>query len=74
MQAWLIHASENSVDRTIKMDTENQALQFIGHVVIGDHPGTTIKNIYAIDTVAGTITALETFLNGLTLGLRNKTT
>jgi hypothetical protein len=73
MQVWIIYVSEDSVDRVVMMTSETQALQFIGRVVIGDHPLTTIKSVYVVDVVAGTMTAIETCLDGMSLGFRNKT-
>lgn len=67
MKTWLIHATENSVPRITKMDDEQQAIKFVGNVILGNHPGTSIENIYVVDVVAGTITALESSLEGLTL-------
>lgn len=74
MNAWLIHTTENSVARVIMMETEEQALKFLGNVVIGNHPGTSIQNMYVIDVVAGTMSVLETYLDGLNLKFREKTT
>ncbi|SFE43191.1 hypothetical protein SAMN04487969_102488 [Paenibacillus algorifonticola] len=73
MVTWLVYATEKSIPRIVKLDTEKQALQFIGNVVIGNHPETTIQNVYEIDVESGTMKVVETYLDGLTLSFRPKT-
>lgn len=72
---WLISITEGADCKSVyKKDTEADALQFVGAVIIGQIVGTTINNIFAIDTEAGTMTEMEPAVSGLVLTFREKGT
>lgn len=73
MNVWLICITEGTDACSVyKKDTETEALQYVGAVVIGQHAGTAITKIYVVDTLLGKITELEPVLAGLALTFREK--
>lgn len=72
MKVWLIHVTEGGKEKVHKNDTEHDALQYIGHVIVGNRIGTEIKSIYRADCAEGKLVEMETTLEGATLKLIEK--
>lgn len=68
VQIFLVHVAESQSENIFKFDTAEKTLEFVGKVIVGQHPG-TIQCIFKADTDTGTMTKYEAILNGYVLEL-----
>ena len=54
--AWLIHMTQNGVKTIFNAGTEQEALNFVGRVIIGERADIEVLNVYKVDGDAGTMT------------------
>lgn len=69
---WLIHVDEKGKEDIHTMNQESTALTYVGNIIAQQLRDTTVKGIYKAKIPEGTMSELETDLQGLTLRFKEK--